>query len=290
MYRLFFLVLVISLNSCSKGKYTQEDLLSDIIQNNHKSICDQIYNIKEEERKALAVILNEYHQQITDWDLKPVPYIEELSFKSRPRKGYSFVNEYNNTISSITYKEIALENDTLLNFIDFRRANNAQLCAKIPSLTKIKCAVYPIPFPIHKDTLKANYPLKIGPMNVYHTQMLSTSYMNNEFGDATRPIIQFNIDNLKLSANIEEIVSRLHEAKLTEEFIISIFNSSSEETTNILHYPDVDRGSLDIINSIIKNIVPGIVDTRSFKTPSAVNKKIITIGGVSVKSSPRLPF
>jgi hypothetical protein len=114
--------------------------------------------------------------------------------------------------------------------------------------------------------------------------------MNNEFGDATRPIIQLNIDNLKLSENIEEIVSRLHEAKLTEEYVISLYNSASEETTNISHHDAIDSGSLDIINSIVKNIVPGTVKTRNFKTAIATNKKIVTIGGISVKSNPSLPF
>ena len=286
--KLFLILIVFSIVSCSPMGYDEETLISDILENKSERIISGFYKQERLEKEDLKEVIKAYSEKLNSEEFEMVEYKDFVNFRKRDREGYMFIDSNNNIAYSITYKFTTLEDGTKqVNFIDFRSSEKDLQCIKFPSKFPIKCVIIPVIEPKSPQELSEEYPKEINGFNFYHLEQVSDKYLRSN-NDTLKKLIIFNLGNLKIKNNFGEIVKGLDEELDLSNYTLAESNYYGEPTTNVIY----DAGSyseeeLSAIKRVLGRALNEPIRVKPVRNNRSSIKKL-KIGGLYSKSQIRI--
>lgn len=267
MKNLFLLPLLILIASCST-EYNQESLIKDILNNKSEKIGNEFYKSKRFKlrRNDLEQVIKSYGEKINTANLTQIEFSDELNLKKQKREGYLFVDKYNNIVYSITYKFLEIKGKKRqINYINFRSSIHDLPCIKFPTSTRIKCIKGPEKLPLNPDSLRQIYPKDRYGHTFYHSELASKKFLL-EHQDSLKKRILFNLGNLKVKNNLEQILQRLGEKLDLSQYTFTEQESHGEPTINIVYdkgYYNIDE--VNTIKKVLEQTIGGYVRVESIE-------------------------
>jgi len=239
--------------SCASS--IEEDQFDKWIRNNDaEKIFTKIYKRKNIKEAKFEEILSTYSKAIGDKNLKSVPY-KDNDFKSiftnRERKGFEYYDSDNNLHYSITYKLVAVDADSTMNFnyIDFRATDKDLPCIKIPSFAPLRCIYSPIiPKPknnlnFYYDSLEIVGPIEMENKKFYNYDLLK--YQEKDIPKAERKnSIVLNINNTYIKSHIDIITKDLSKIIELDSFDLAYIEDISTPKLRIGFSPGFEPNYL----------------------------------------------
>jgi hypothetical protein len=215
----FFFFLLLLCFSCSSD-IDGNTLDTWIRDNNHEKAFANIYKRQNMNKEKFRKVFTMYSDSINSKNLITRPYTDNSLrgiVTKRKRKGYEYYDTDNNLHYSITYKLLAVDKDSTLNFnfIDFRATDRNLPCVKIPTFAPVRC-IYktdeqtnPMYLPqAYYDSLEMIGPLELEGKEYFHYDLLKRQKRNIPMEERKNSIV-INIGNNYVKKHIDIIMKDL---------------------------------------------------------------------------------